>query len=601
MKEGPARVGFLESLGIVSRALRISYQTRGWVSTVISILGFGAALLPLLISTTLRTFTDVVQRLGAGEAQALGEALRVFCILASLYLLQTLFTFARNYCSKVDTINVHRYIKERIMRCTCDIKYKYIDNFDDFKEKVTFADTYAGQRVANSMQTVVIWIQNLFTFISIIVALLSVDSRIVVLLVITCLPAAVLSYLQKDEDYRARTKNMREGTFVIRYFHDTVDHFTQNEIRFFGIFDYVKKKWKDMAGTFLGLKNAITRKHVLYNAVADLLRNGVLIAVLLLAAKKIFEDPALGLGTFMLVLTMAGQLQEVTTRLFIDAAQFAADIRYMKDFFDLDCLEYEKRTKNEEPYESADIRLDNVDFTYPNTTRKVLRGLNLTIKQGEKIAVVGENGSGKTTFVSLLCGMNEPDSGSVTVNGLPIADHLSKVRRTMSVVFQDFGKYEASLRENITISDSSKIATDEQLKELAARTGAYEFIKDQKRGFDEVIGTFSQEGSNLSGGQWQKIATTRAAYRDSARIMILDEPTAALDPVAEADLYRSFADLTGDRTTILISHRLGITRIVDRILVFDDGRIVEDGSHEELIDGDGLYAKMYRAQAQWYS
>lgn len=394
---------------------------------------------------------------------------------------------------------------------------------------------------------------------------------------------------------------MKEGTFVIRYFHDTVDHFTQNEIRFFGIFGYVKQKWRDMAHTFVGLKNAITRKHVLYNAAADLLRNGVLIAVLLIGAKRIFENLALGLGTFMLVLTMAGQFQEVTTRLLVDAAQFAGDIRYMKDFFDLDRLEYEKRTKDEKPYESVDIQLENVGFTYPNTTRKVLRDLNLTIKQGEKIAVVGENGSGKTTFVSLLCGMNEPDSGSIMVNGQSIADHLSRVRRSMSVVFQDFGKYETSIRENITISDSSKSVTDDRLKELAERTGAYDFIKDQKCGFDEIVGSFSQEGNNLSGGQWQKIAITRAAFRDSARIMILDEPTAALDPLAEADLYRHFAELTGDRTTILVSHRLGITRIVDRILVFDDGRIVEDGNHQQLMDRDGLYAKMYRAQAQWYS
>ncbi|MGE5579914.1 MAG: ABC transporter ATP-binding protein [Bacillota bacterium] len=272
-----------------------------------------------------------------------------------------------------------------------------------------------------------------------------------------------------------------------------------------------------------------------------------------------------------------------------------------KDFFDLDLLEYEKRTKGEEPYESADIRLENVSFTYPNTTRKVLQDLNLTIKQGDKIAVVGENGSGKTTFVNLLCGMYEPDTGSVTVNGLPVTEHLSKVRRTMSVVFQDFGKYETTIRENITISDASRAATDDQLKELAERTGAYEFIRELKHGFDEVIGSFSQEGSNLSGGQWQKTAITRAAFRSGARIMILDEPTAALDPIAEADLYRNFAELTGDRTTILISHRLGITRLVDRILVFDDGRIVEDGTHDELMDRNGLYAKMYRAQAQWYS
>jgi ABC-type bacteriocin/lantibiotic exporter with double-glycine peptidase domain len=420
MKGTAERIGSAKALQMVARALKISYETRGFTSALVSILGFGMAFLPLLISTTLRSFTDMVQNLYVEGAELLGETLRVFAVLASLYILQTLFSFARNYYSRVDTVNVHRYIKERIIRCTCDVKYKYIDNFDDFQEKIAFADTYAGQRVASSMQAVTLWLQNVITFVSIVVVLSRINVWIVVLLIATCLPAAVLSYMQKDEDYRNKTKFMKEGAFVIRYFHDTCDYFTQNEVRFFGIFDYIKKKWRDMAGTYIDMKNAVTRKHVLYNSVADLLRNSVHIAVLLIVVRQIFENPAIGLGVFMLVLTMAGQLQEITTRLFVDAAQFAADIGYMKDFFDLDDLEYERRTKDEEPFESADIRLEDVDFTYPNTTRRVLQGLNVTIRQGEKIAVVGENGSGKTTFVNLLCGMHEPDSGSITVNGKAI-------------------------------------------------------------------------------------------------------------------------------------------------------------------------------------
>ncbi len=135
---------------------------------------------------------------------------------------------------------------------------------------------------------------------------------------------------------------------------------------------------------------------------------------------------------------------------------------------------------------------------------------------------------------------------------------------------------------------------------LAESTVAYEFIQKQPGGFDEVIGNFSDSGNNLSGGQWQKVALTRALYRNKARILVLDEPTAALDPISEAKLYRDFAALTGDKTTLFISHRLGITSIVDRILVFSEGRIVEDGTHKDLMKADGCYSKMYRTQAQWY-
>ena len=594
------RLGFLTSLRIIGKALVISFRTRGTVSLCISVLGFGIAFVPMLTSQVLRTFTDQVQALyGKGTGQ-IGSVLSVFSTLAGLYIIQTLFTFSRDYYAKVDTMNVQKYIKEHLLRCSCNVKYKYIENYDDYKERIAFVDTFAGYRVANSMQAIVGWLQSFITFVSLIVVLLTVNPFIVFLLIVTCVPAIVLAYKQKDEDYRHRTKWMKEGNFVIRYFHDCCGQPTLNEVRFLGLFSYLKNKWKTMAKTYIGIKNNLTRRHVLYNSIADILRNSVYILVLLIVAGEIFKNPALGLGVFMLVFTMAGQLQEVTTRLFVGAAQFAGDIGYMSDFFDLDNLEYEMRDNQAKPYESADIAFENVDFTYPNTAHKVLQGVTVRIKQGEKIAIVGENGSGKTTFVNLLCAMHEPDSGTIYISDENISHHVSRVRRTISAVFQDFGKYETSLRDNITVSDSNKEATSEQLKALAEETGAYDFIKSQPHGFDEIVGSFNEEGNNLSGGQWQKIAITRAAYRDRARIMILDEPTAALDPIAEANLYRNFAQLTGDRTTILISHRLGITRIVDRVLVFDDGKIVEDGSHTELMAQDGLYARMYNAQAQWY-
>jgi ATP-binding cassette subfamily B protein len=200
----------------------------------------------------------------------------------------------------------------------------------------------------------------------------------------------------------------------------------------------------------------------------------------------------------------------------------------------------------------------------------------------------------------LLCGLYEPSKGKVTVGGVNLSENLRAVRRAITVVFQSFGRYETTIRDNITIAAGAQELSNEKLKSLAVSTGAAEFIEKQPSGFDEEVGTFSETGNNLSGGQWQKIAMTRALCREEARVMILDEPTAALDPMAEASLYRDFAKLTGDKTTILISHRLGITSVVDRILVFDGGRIVEDGSHVELMAKNGQYAKMYLAQAQWY-
>jgi ATP-binding cassette subfamily B protein len=415
-----------------------------------------------------------------------------------------------------------------------------------------------------------------------------------------CIPAVILSTIQKDEDYRRNVKWMKEGSMVLHYSYLASSDMAINEIRFLGLFNYIKNNWRNLANTYISIKNKMTRKHVLYNSIADILRNCIYIAVLLIAAYEIYEHPSIGLGTFMLVFTLSSQLQDVTAQLLINAAQFFSDIKYMRDFFEIEKLESEKTDTDAKPVEKADIEFCNVGFSYPNTNLQVLKKINVRIKQGEKIAIVGENGSGKTTFTSLLCGMYEPDEGQIKINGIDIKKDLTALRRSMSVVFQDFARYEATIRENITVSDKNKLVNDDELYKLTKKAGSFEIVNSQPDKLDEIVGTFSQHGNNLSGGQWQKIAITRALYRDNAKILVLDEPTSALDPIAEAALYRDFAALTGDKTTILISHRLGITSVVDRILVFDNGSIVEDGSHKELISLNGLYAKMYQAQAQWY-
>lgn len=211
----------------------------------------------------------------------------------------------------------------------------------------------------------------------------------------------------------------------------------------------------------------------------------------------------------------------------------AQNIPYMKEFFYLEELESESYDENGHSADIGDISFVHVDFSYPNSDADVLKDIHVHIKNGEKIAVVGENGSGKSTFINLLCGMFDPKKGHITIGGTDISENPTAARHAVSVVFQDFARYEASLRENITISDKQRHATDDEIMELLKKINVNDVVEEQPNG--------------------------------------LDEPTSALDPVAEAQLYRNFASLTGDKTTILISHRLGITAIVDRILVFKDG------------------------------
>jgi len=579
------------------RAVALSVKIKSPFSFAVSVLGFGAAFFPMLISLRLQIFTDHVQSL-FNQPDLLNRTVFSFAILAALYIAQTVFSLVEKYAAAQDTARIKRYIKEQMLVLLSSVPYKYIESHAEFREKVDLIKQDGGEKAAGSLSLIFSWAAGIVSFAGVTAILWAVSPWIVFALIITCVPAVILSGLQQDETYRSRTKWMKEGRMTLALASTLQQYDSIKEVRFFGLYPYIIEKWRAISKDWMAKKKKVTRKHVLYNGGADLLRNGVYLIVLIITAREIYQNPSKGLGSFMLVFSAAGQLQNITTSLLVSAAGIFADMRY-EDFFTLFETEKEKITEDT-PYENISIEFDDVCFSYPGTDFLALDHLNVKIKQGEKIAVVGANGSGKSTFVNLLCGLYVPRSGGAKINGVEITDHLSKVRKSISVIFQYFCRYQDTLRNNITISDPLRNDRDEDILSLARQTGADEIIKDQENSLDEMIGIFSEEGNNLSGGQWQKVAITRALYRKSARAYILDEPTAALDPIAEANIYRNFTALTGDKTTILISHRLGITSVVDRILVFDKGRIVEDGSHAELMAVNGVYSKMYKAQAKWY-
>jgi ABC-type multidrug transport system fused ATPase/permease subunit len=510
----------------------------------------------------------------------------------------------QQYASGLDEVKIQRYIKRTIMRHKCEVRYKYIENYDDFQKRLNFIEEYAGRQMAKCIADLITILQLVVAFAVAALALWKINPYIVLILFVTSIPAALLSYFQQDETFRGRAKWMEEGALAIHYFHMLSGGYSYDglqEIRHFALFDYLKARWRAIADEYISKKNKIMSKHVKFNTAADFLRSAVYLGILLIAAWSIYDNPAIGLGAFTLVFTLSGQLQTSTGDSLVSIMVMAQNIPYMEELFYLDDMEREPQGSISAHDVKGSIEFTGVTFAYPNTETDVLKDITLHVREGEKIAVVGENGSGKSTFISLLCGMFDPKSGRIDVGGVDMQADPTAARNAVSVVFQDFAHYESSLRENITVSDKNKAATDDEIMELLRKIHVDDVVTQQKNGLHELVGSFSEKANNLSGGQWQKISIARAAYRNKAKIMILDEPTSALDPVAEAQLYRNFASLTGDRTTMLISHRLGITAVVDRILVFRDGRIVEDGSHKQLMALNGHYAEMYRAQAQWYA
>jgi ATP-binding cassette subfamily B protein len=252
--------------------------------------------------------------------------------------------------------------------------------------------------------------------------------------------------------------------------------------------------------------------------------------------------------------------------------------------------------------EPADgIRFENVSFFYPESKTPALDNLSLHIKAGESLAIVGENGSGKTTLIKLLTRLYSPTSGRILLEGLDLQEwDIEALRYKIGVIFQDFSRYQLKVGDNIGIGDVENMENRPQI-ETAAQDGlAADFIKHMPDSYDTQLGTWFKGGKELSGGQWQKIALARAFMRSHADVLILDEPTAAIDAKAEADIFAHFRELTANRISIIISHRFSTVRIADHIIVLEKGAIAEEGSHEHLLELNGHYARLFRLQAQGY-
>lgn len=289
--------------------------------------------------------------------------------------------------------------------------------------------------------------------------------------------------------------------------------------------------------------------------------------------------------------SMANGLQQITKR-----CNYAH--RY------LEYLKYpaamEKGSRGVAPGEHT-IEFADVSFRYPRAKNYVLRHINLTIKSGEHLSIVGLNGAGKTTLVKLLCRLYDVTEGKILIDGVNIKEYSEEeYRRLFAVVFQDFELFAFSLKENVALSESEHADT-ERIAEVLSLTGLSEDVEKLPEGMDTMIfKSFDEHGTELSGGQQQKTAIARALYRN-APIVILDEPTAALDPIAEYEIYRQFETLVGGKTAIYISHRLSSCRFCDRIAVFADDTIKEYGTHDELVNREGgIYAEMFHEQAKYY-
>ena len=394
-------------------------------------------------------------------------------------------------------------------------------------------------------------------------------------------------------------KFSRDNAKILReagYYQGVLLGGSSKEVKALNLFEFFFAKWKTLADDYLIKEKKNQMNVFLLGAVSSFIANITSLAAIVFAI-ILMTQGSLSVGALSAVLVLVNTLMHSTSYLFGSIANFVSKKNESAQFFELIDLNEQLFTGGENiktPISIEKMEAKNVTYRYPLTDEYRIKGVNFTIKKGEKVAFVGENGAGKTTFIKLLTGMLESSSGEIFINDNNVKNiSTSEKYNSLSYVFQELAKFNTfTIAENVFLGDVEKERDESRIDSALEFSGFDGADKNEMLGKD--IG-----GTELSGGQWQKIAIARAYYRDRDFI-ILDEPTSNLDPLAEAEVFKQYIAMTEGKTVIMVTHRISVASLAGRVVVFKDGEIVEDGSHESLLSGGGEYARLYSTQAQWY-
>lgn len=394
---------------------------------------------------------------------------------------------------------------------------------------------------------------------------------------------------------RLRFKFIKENTKLARqteYFQGLMLSPASKELKTLGLYDFFFTKWKDAADEYTNKERKLIRAQSILQIANSLMMSltnvsGSVFAIILLTMGRIT------LGALGAVMSLVSTLVNDSKELLAGFATFFMKKNEAAQFFDLMELPGQK-VQGDYFNELRIIEARKLKYRYPLTERYVLDDVNLVIRQGEKIAFVGENGMGKTTFVKILTGIISPSEGELLINNVEVEQiNITSLYSCLSTVMQDPSRYTTfSIADNVFLGDTSKPRNECFINEALEFSGMNDIDKNDLLGKD--IG-----GIELSGGQWQKLAIARSVYRNN-NFIILDEPTSNLDPLAEADILKKYIAMTNRKTVIFVTHRISVASLADRIIVFSDGKIVQDGTHEELTKYEGEYLRLYNEQAKWY-
>jgi len=488
-----------------------------------------------------------------------------------------------------------------IIRKTDEIQLADLEDAD-FYDKMERARRQTTGRVA-LMSNVLSQGEDIIVIASLLGGVILFEPWLIVLLVLSVIPTILNEIKFSGTGYslaRSWTQERRELDYL-RY--AGASDRTAKEVKLFGLSTYIADRFEKLSDIYYRASKKLAAQRATWGSFFNILGTGTYYG----AYVYIVYRTALGFLSLGDMTFLSGSFNRLRARLQGFFTRFTAITEralYLQDYFDfLDLSPSLKGPKEYLPMPKVikeGFEFDQVGFKYPNSEEWVVRNLSFKLKAGEKMAFVGENGAGKTTIIKLLLGFYQATEGEIRLDGRPIQDYQpSEYQAYFGVIFQDFVRFELTLKENIAVGSIDQIEDELRIQDAAQKSLADQVVSSLPEGVNQQLGKRFKAGKDLSGGQWQKVAMARAYMKD-APVMILDEPTSALDARAESEAFDRFIKLTLGKTAVIISHRFSTVRIADRIMVLKEGKVLELGSHEELMANQQLYAELFQLQAAGY-